>query len=78
VFEVGSLMAPSRECLWLDSTVTYRGFRLDVVNRLSTLNGAPSSQVQRMMRHKHYGTTEHYVRGGAADVGGAEGKITKI
>lgn len=36
---------------------------------LSTVNDAPPSQVQRIMRHKLYGTTGQYVR---------EGKITPI
>ncbi len=44
----------------------------------ATLNGAPPSQVQRMMRHKHYGTTEHYVREAQQMMEGAEGKITQI
>lgn len=44
----------------------------------ATLNGAPPSQVQRMMRHKHYGTTEHYVREAQQMLEGAEGKITQI
>lgn len=44
----------------------------------ATLNGAPPSQVQRMMRHKHYGTTEHYVREAQQMMDGAEGKITQI
>ncbi len=44
----------------------------------ATLNGAPPSQVQRMMRHKHYGTTEHYVREAQQMLEGAEGRITQI
>ena len=44
----------------------------------ATLNGAPPSQVQRMMRHKHYGTTEHYVREAQQMMEGAEGRITQI
>lgn len=44
----------------------------------ATLNGAPLSQVQRMMRHQHYGTTEHYVREAQQMLEGAEGKITQI
>jgi len=44
----------------------------------ATLNGAPPSQVQRMMRHKHYGTTEHYVREAQQMLEGAEGTITQI
>lgn len=44
----------------------------------ATLNGAPPSQVQRMMRHKHYSTTEHYVREAQHMLEGAEGTITQI
>lgn len=44
----------------------------------ATLNGASPSQVQRMMRHRHYGTTEHYVREAQQMVEGAEGRITQI
>ncbi len=44
----------------------------------ATLNGAPPSQVQRMMRHKHYGTTEHYVREAQHMLEGAEGTIKQI
>jgi integrase/recombinase XerD len=44
----------------------------------ATLNGALPSQVQRMMRHKHYGTTEHYVREAQQMLEGAEGRITQI
>ena len=44
----------------------------------ATLNGATPSQVQRMMRHQHYGTTEHYVREAQQMLEGAEGKITQI
>ena len=39
---------------------------------------APSSQVQRKMRHKQYGTTEHYVRESQQRLEGAEGAITQI
>jgi hypothetical protein len=31
-----------------------------------------------MMRHKHYGTTEHYVRESQQMLEGAEGAITQI
>ncbi len=44
----------------------------------TTFNGAPPSQVQRMMRHKHYGTTEHYVREAQHMMEGAEENIMQI
>lgn len=53
-------------------------FRLDVVCVLSTFTSVPPSQVQRMMRHKQYGTTERYVREAQQMMEGAEGKIAQI
>jgi hypothetical protein len=53
-------------------------FRLDVVCVLSTFTSVPTSQVQRMMRHKQYGTTERYVREAQQMMEGAEGKIAQI
>ena len=44
----------------------------------ATVNGANPTQVQRMMRHKHYATTEHYIREGQQMMEGAEGSITQI
>ncbi len=44
----------------------------------ATVNGAPPSQVQRMMRHRHYATTEHYVREAQQMMEGAEQAITQI
>ncbi len=53
-------------------------FRLDVVRVLSTFTSVPRGQVQRMMRYKQYGTTEHYVREAQQMMEGAEGKIVQI
>lgn len=44
----------------------------------ATVNGANPTQVQRMMRHKHYATTEHYVREAQQMMEGAEQAITQI
>jgi len=42
------------------------------------LNDANPTRVQKMMRHKHYGTTEHYVREAQQMLEGAEGAITQL
>lgn len=44
----------------------------------ATLNGVPPSQVQRMMRHKHYGTTEIYVEEVQKLLEVAEEAVTQI
>jgi len=52
--------------------------RLDVLNGLSTLNGEPPSQVQRMMRHQHYTTTEIYGEEVQKLLEGADDAVTQI
>jgi hypothetical protein len=78
VFAAGSRMAPSKEFLWPESTDAYCGLSLRRVSRLSTLNDAPPNQVRRMMRHKHYGTMEHYVWEAQQILEGGEGTSAQI
>lgn len=51
-----------------------RGFWLNVFDRIH-FECAPPSQVQWVMRHKHFGTTEHYVREAQQMLKGAEGRL---
>lgn len=43
-----------------------------------TVNDANPTQVQQMMRHKHYATTEVYVSEMQQIIEGAEGSVTQI
>ncbi len=74
VFAAGSCLAPAKEfcgrtlalLLWMFGWM------------LCTLKGAPPSHVRRMMRHKHYGTTEIYVEKVQRLFEGAEDAVMQI